>query len=138
MNVRNCRKCGRIYNFVPGHYICPVCEAQREEDFQRTKEYVRDHPNCSVNEVVEECHVEMQQIQQWLREERLQLADTSGIMLTCEKCGEPIQSGRYCEKCKRTMTDELGAAARSYVKVEPSPAKKKQEHDGDKMRFLGK
>ena len=71
MNVRNCRKCGRLYNYVAGQRICPLCQERLEEDFQMVKEYVRKNPGVTVNRVAEECEVEISQIRQWLREERL-------------------------------------------------------------------
>ena len=37
----------------------------------------------------------------WLREDRLQLSDEAvDLELTCERCGKPITSGRFCPECK--------------------------------------
>ena len=43
MNVRNCRKCGRIFNYVVGPILCPHCVEEQEKVFQVVKEYVMDH-----------------------------------------------------------------------------------------------
>ena len=37
MEVRNCRKCGRIFNYVAGMPICPACRERIEEKFQEVK-----------------------------------------------------------------------------------------------------
>ena len=31
MNVRNCRHCGRIFNYVAGPIMCPACREKMEE-----------------------------------------------------------------------------------------------------------
>lgn len=136
MNVRNCRKCGRIFNYVAGPFYCPRCRESMEADFQRVKEYVREHRGATITEVAEECEVEVHQIHQWLREERLELTEGSGIVLQCESCGTLIKSGRYCDKCKKELTMGLRNAARPAVKEEP--VQKKAERDGDKMRYLNR
>ena len=134
MNVRNCRKCGRLYNYVSGQRICPVCREREEEDFQKVKEFVRKNPGVTVNRVAEECEVDISQIRQWLREERLELTSESGMILSCETCGTPIASGRFCDKCRRDLTKGLNEAIH-VAKPEPVEEPKK-EKDGNKMRFL--
>lgn len=134
MNVRNCRKCGKLYNYIPGPPICPACREALEEKFQEVKKYIWEHTSASIPEVAEECDVSPQQIQQWLREERLQLAEGSPITLSCENCGATIMTGRYCEKCKNEMAHQLN---NSIKKPEaPKPEKKKDTRENPKMRFL--
>jgi hypothetical protein len=79
--------------------------------------------------------VTQNQIQQWLRDERLQLSEGSGIMLYCEKCGAAILSGRFCEKCKNNMANELSSSI--HKPEAPKPQPKKDTKDNPKMRFLG-
>ena len=75
MNVRNCRKCGRIFNYVLGPIMCPKCREDQEAKFQEVKKYVQEHHGADIIEVSEECDVDPGQIRQWIREERLQFAD---------------------------------------------------------------
>ncbi|SFL27271.1 flagellar operon protein TIGR03826 [Lachnospiraceae bacterium KH1T2] len=136
MNVKNCRKCGKIFNYISGPPICDSCKAKMEEDFQKVKEYIRSNPHATVVETAEECEIDVQQIKQWIREERLELStpDASGVV--CEHCGKPIVSGRFCDECKKTMANGLDA---SIKKPEPKPEPiKKKEPSGNKMRFLGR
>ena len=135
MNVENCRKCGKIYNYVNGPHICPQCKKALEEDFQKAKEYIRTNPNCSVAAVAEACEIEVAQIRQWLREERLVFGSLEGSDLTCEACGTRILSGRFCEKCKQTVAKGLGDA---IAKPEMPKPEIKKEPTGNKMRFLQK
>ena len=112
MNVRNCRKCGRMFNYITGMPICPACKEVMEVKFQEVKEYIREHKGAGINEVASECNVETQQITQWLREDRLELAEDSAIMINCEGCGSPIRSGKYCDRCRANMTNSLNRMAK--------------------------
>ena len=130
MNVRNCRKCGKMFNYVQGPPICQACKEAAEQKFQEVKEFVRENKTATMNEIVENCGVEQRQVEQWIREERLVFAENSPIQLTCETCGTRIVTGRYCEKCKKDQANTFSAAGRH----EPAPApEKKDAHSGSKM-----
>lgn len=134
MDVRNCRKCGRIFNYVVGPFICPRCREAMENKFQEVKSYVKENPGVSVPEVSEACEVESAQIYQWLREERLELTDGSAITLSCESCGRSIKSGKYCEQCKRELTTGFNKA---IAKERPREQDKHEKKDSSsKMRYL--
>ncbi len=135
MNVRNCRKCGRIFNYVGGPPVCPRCREEQEAKFQEVKKFVQENHGADITEVAEACEVEISQIRQWIREERLQFADDSPIRIPCEGCGKMIQSGRFCDKCKIEMTQEFNHAMGRDKAKEPvkKPASTKSH---EKMRFL--
>ncbi|MBO6149062.1 MAG: flagellar protein [Lachnospiraceae bacterium] len=135
MDVRNCRKCGRIFNYIAGPHICPACAEKMEEDFQKVKQYIRENPNMTIVETATACEVDVGQIKQWLREERLTLSSAEGAELVCESCGKPIMSGRFCEECKKDVSKGLMDSV-AKPKLPPQPEKK--ESSGNKMRFLGR
>ena len=135
MNARNCRKCGRLFNYVSGPPICLSCREALEGKFQEVKEYIREHAHATIPQVSEACDVSQNQIQQWLRDERLELSPDSGITLLCETCSAPIYSGRFCEKCKNSMANQLSDSIRKPEAPKPQP--KKDPRDNPKMRFLG-
>ncbi len=134
MNVRNCRKCGRLFNYITGYQMCPACKEALETKFQEVKEYVRDHKGASIDEVAEACDVEQGMIRQWLREERLELAEDSGIMLSCDGCGAMIRSGKFCLKCKNNLANGFSSVLSGRAPVE-EPLIKQRSKDA-KMRFL--
>ncbi|MCM1175494.1 MAG: flagellar protein [Blautia sp.] len=134
MNVRNCKKCGKIFNYVSGPPICPQCKDALEEKFQEVKKYIQDNRYATIPQVSEACEVSTSQIQQWLRDERLELTEGSGITLFCENCEAPILSGRFCEKCKNSMANKLNASIRKPEA--PKPKVKKDPKENPKMRFL--
>lgn len=135
MNVRNCRKCGKLFNHISGMPICPGCKDDLEKKFSEVKKYVREHPNADMKIVSEECEVEVSQIKQWIREERLEFTEDSQVKMPCESCGTMIRSGRFCDKCKDNMSKNLSNAI-DKPKRTLEPEKKKPTHERDRMRFL--
>ncbi len=135
MNVRNCRKCGSLFNYVTGTVICPKCRDEMEAKFKEVKTYIQSHPGAGIQETSRECEVEVNQIQQWIREERLEFASDSMVTLNCESCGSPIRSGRFCDNCKNSLANGLRQAVQ---RPQTAPvAQKKDKGDSPKMRFLG-
>lgn len=136
MNVKNCRKCRRIFNYVMGPILCPNCREAEEEKFQEVKKYVQENRRCGMQEVSEACDVTLNQIQQWLREERLVLSDDSPMGIGCEKCGKMIKSGRFCQECVNQMTNSFQSVTTPKQMSGSYVAPKKDTRDGSRMRFL--
>lgn len=134
MDVRNCRECGNLFNYVSGPPLCPSCLKAIEDKFAQVKEYIYDNPKCGLREVSEANDVPVQIIKKWIREERLSFSPDSAIGLECESCGKTIYTGRYCDACKSKVTHRLENA---YQKPQPQAAPKKPTSDHqNKMRFL--
>ena len=94
MEVRNCKNCGRLYNYIGGAYrLCPDCMKKLEEKFQEVKQYIEDNPRADMRDISENCDVSTRQIEQWIREERLSFSDDSPIGIACEVCGATIKTG---------------------------------------------
>ena len=137
MNVKNCRKCGKIFNYIGGQQICPSCVENLEKKFNEVKDYINDHPDAaSIAIVADACKVDVNQIKQWIREERLTFGENSVMGIECESCGAMIRSGRFCDKCKNDISRGLIDAAGLNKKKEP--VIKKDQKDSPKMRFLNK
>ncbi|MBU5436681.1 MerR family transcriptional regulator [Tissierella sp. MSJ-40] len=109
MNVRNCNRCGKIYNY-DGFRLCIQCRRNDEGDFQKVKEYLYENPGANVAEVSEQTEVSTRKIIEFLKEGRLEIKDENNILLECEKCGTPIKTGRFCDKCTISLQKELRQA----------------------------
>lgn len=132
MDVRNCRVCKKLFNYLQGPIICPSCQEEMEKKFAQVKNYVWDNKNATIEMIAEANDVPIKQIQQWIREERLQFGEDAIGGIPCEKCGKMIKSGRFCDDCKGGMMNALDSVKKKEVK----PVVKKRERDGNKMRFL--
>ena len=133
MDVRNCKNCGKLFQYV-GKPICPACYKKLEDKFFEVRDYIYANPTANMAKVSEEMDVPIQQIKRWVREERLSFSKDSGITISCEKCGKPILTGRFCAECKNSMRNNL-----SNMYGTENIAKKKSNTSADsngKMRFL--
>lgn len=134
MEVRNCRGCGKLFNYIGGVPLCATCAAALEAKFEKVKEYVYDHPGAGMQEVSDEMDVSIPQIKQWIREERLAFAESSMIGLDCEGCGTSIRTGRFCKACKDRLARGLNEL---YSTPKPAQQQKpKDPRENPKMRFL--
>lgn len=106
MNVRNCTRCGKIYAY-DGFNICLNCRKDDEEDFKKIKEFLDENPGANISELSDGTGVDSKKIMEFLRQGRLEIKDEHNILLTCERCGSSIKTGRFCEKCTLEMQREF-------------------------------
>lgn len=138
MEVRNCRGCGRLYNYIGGSYrnLCPDCINKMEEKFQEVKDFIEENKTATMPMISLECDVKMEQIEKWIREERLYFSDDSPIGIECESCGATIKSGRFCPACKEKMTNNFNSLYNNTGYE--APKRKSDVKEKERMRFLDK
>ena len=133
MDVKNCRRCKRLFNYIGGQQICPACREELEKKFQEVKKYLFEHKNSNIKDVSENCDVDENQIRQWVREERLEFSSGIDIGVICEICGKPITIGKYCNECKlKSLTELKGVMP---ITEEPKIVKDNSKNN-PRMRFL--
>ncbi|GHU44743.1 hypothetical protein FACS1894111_12490 [Clostridia bacterium] len=110
MEVRNCKSCKKLFNYVSGMLMCPSCKDALEKKFMKVKDFLREYPNTAIDEVAEINEVTTKQLKQWVREERLSFSDSSPVFLECENCGAPIKTGRFCGKCRQQLQNSFSGA----------------------------
>ena len=106
MDIRNCSRCGKIYAYN-GINLCIQCRREDEEDFKKIKEYIDENPGANISEVSDATKIESRKIIEFLRQGRLEIKDENNLLLSCERCGTPIRTGRFCEKCTAEMQKEF-------------------------------
>lgn len=119
MDVRQCKECGRLFPYM-GNALCPECLQEMDRKFVKVREYIYKNPDADIKEVAENTEVKEKHILNFLREERLSLGSATGA-LTCEVCGKPIITGRFCDGCKADLANVLDK------KEEKKPEKEKIE-----------
>ncbi len=125
MELKVCKNCRRLFQYIYGPEICPDCikalskekteEAEQDlanavvtkdinnekELFERVKEYIIAHPKATISDISGVMDVTPKQLFEWIREERLEFSeDSKDAWFECEKCGTKIKSGRLCSRCK--------------------------------------
>lgn len=115
MEIRNCRRCKRLFQYITGRVICPACKDEEEKEFQKVKDYLYEHPKATMAEVSQATEVSVATIRHYLREGRLIITPDSPIGIECEKCGTTIKTGRFCERCARELERDVRAAKDSLA-----------------------
>ena len=133
MKISNCRGCGRIFNVLADEQFCPNCQKKMDEKFDVVKKYVQENPNTPVETVARETDTTMRQIRKWIREERLSFSPDSAHGIECENCGKMIHTGRFCDECKKKLTNTLRSALDTPKKEERN---KWAYTDREHMRFI--
>ncbi|WP_425448020.1 TIGR03826 family flagellar region protein [Dethiothermospora halolimnae] len=129
MELKNCKKCGRIYAY-DGYDSCSRCRQSDEEEFRRVKEYIYEHPGATIHEVSEETEVSKNKILKFLRAGRLEIkGDDANLILDCERCGKSIKTGRFCNQCTAEMQREF----KSAVAPKKSPENERKKREDDRM-----
>lgn len=124
MDMRNCKTCGKVFASL-GERVCPDCKQKEDEMFVVVKEYIYDHPKASITEVSEETGVDESIILRYMREGRIEVAEGSISVLTCEKCGKSISTGKYCPDCQKKLVNQLSQAQ--------AFSRHKDDYNGPKM-----
>ena len=139
-NIRNCTKCGKMFNYIAGDVICESCKKAIEEKFQEVKKYIDENPGSGLKQISEDCDVATKQLKKWILEERLMFTENSPIQITCENCGAKITTGRLCAKCKATVTNQLNDTVKQRqqaMAAELAKQQAKQAADSKSgMKFL--
>ncbi len=131
-DLRNCRRCGRMYNYIGGPPICLDCKNADEEVFKKVKDYLYDNPGATLSQVAMDCDVSVEKIKMFLKEGRLEITEGTNIILECERCGKSIKTGRFCNECQNQIHNDISGTA---AKAERDPDIKKP---GVGMRYLNK
>ncbi len=94
-----CARCHRFFEKVAFEEVCPVCFPIEEEEFRKIKEYLTIRPGSSANLIMQSIGVSLKSIKRYLKEDRLEIVGDNKGFIRCELCGNPLNSGRFCEGC---------------------------------------
>lgn len=128
-----CPDCGGSMVYIYGEmYECPDCGCRALSDFGKVRKYLEDNGPRTAFAISDATGVDLDVIQGFLREGRIEIPDGSEQYIKCQKCGAEIRYGRYCPDCIRKLTNNISNAAWA---PEMGEKPKKKYKDG-KMHFL--
>lgn len=105
--LRYCKECHRLFQYISGPVVCDACKKKDDEEYEKVRAYLREFPGANMQEVAQQTGVEPRKILRWLKEERLEVCEGSPVALNCEKCGVRIRSGRFCPECSKALAKEI-------------------------------
>lgn len=130
MKVKQCSECRGIFQAYANETICPKCREKLDRDYVKVRDYLYVHPRADVPELAKETGVDEKYILNFLREERLSLAQPTDE-LRCASCGKPILKGKYCEACLLSLNKEIDR----IMPVAESIKKRDDAYQKDKMHL---
>lgn len=137
MESRICRFCHRRFNGFSA--TCPECVNELDGKYIIVRNYLdknRDGVN-NVKSIADASGVDEKSLLYLIREGRLILKGEAATV-SCLKCGAPIYSGKYCEKCKADLVRKLESTrdAMSGVLKQAEKPKAKQSDGMGRMHVL--
>jgi uncharacterized OB-fold protein len=130
MSIRNCPECGRLFQYVFKN-ICPNCINREESDRAIIRTFLQEHPKTSIPEISEITGVHTKVVIRMLKDGRLEAIcrENNIMLLDCERCGEPVTDGRFCQKCRESLSQVFGKMVEQDdpVDVEEEPIRGKAE-----------
>ena len=110
--LKNCPVCGKVFVKIVKN-LCPDCVEAEEKEFLTVREYIKENPGASVEEISVVTEIDEKKILRWLREGRIEYSSRqAGIKITCKSCGAPISVGNLCGECARELSDKLHSMSR--------------------------
>ncbi|MCR4831318.1 MAG: hypothetical protein K5883_07695 [Pseudobutyrivibrio sp.] len=103
-----CYKCRNMYNNAINEFFCPNCEPEMTEKIEAINKYTEAHTDVTIEEIAQEFEMEQELVKK-LQSKRI-------IKIHCKMCGEIIQAGVLCDKCKAKAIVKL-----SSIKYEKQP-----------------
>jgi NMD protein affecting ribosome stability and mRNA decay len=100
--LKNCERCGRVFDQEGNEDLCPECYLEDKKELKKVRDYLNKSPLASVMEVCEKTGVSQSQILRFLKEGNLKIRKPlEGFK--CRLCGKPIKIGVLCEECKEKI-----------------------------------
>ena len=114
--LKNCKRCNRIFTYMTGLPICPACVKEDERIFDEVSEYIRNNPGAPLSTVSKDLDISYEKLLKYVKEGRLQIrAESGGFYRFCEKCGEMIIEGKFCKHCEYRISTVLDASKKNLL-----------------------
>lgn len=106
-----CPRCGTSMKYVYGElFECPQCGLKERSDFGKVRDFLDTNGPQPAIVIADATGVEINIINEFLKEGRVEIPDGSSIYIQCQGCGADIRYGRFCPDCMQKMTKNLGTA----------------------------
>ena len=72
---KQCKECNGTFLYTTTDQLCLSCSQKNELEFQRIKEYLKQHPRSSIGVVATALDINVANIQKYVEEGRLDLVE---------------------------------------------------------------
>ena len=96
-----CKYCnGKLKMVGRGIYECQLCRRENYDYYRTIRNYLERHGPSSKYMIHRATGVPKESIEYFFQQEMLEIPMASNVRMRCRKCGLPIRTGIYCERCK--------------------------------------
>ena len=115
MPLAACDRCGKVFSKDTPSSVCPKCQPDEEEDFERIRDRLDKQPNLSAKQLAETTGVDLECVMRLIDGGRIRNVG-AGEVVRCGKCGAPAisLSKKLCEACLNRLSQDL---AREQAKI---------------------
>ena len=132
--LKNCKRCNKVFSYIAGMPICPACTQEDERIFDEVSMYIRENPGVPLSHVSKELKISYDKLMKYVKEGRLQIrAENGGFYTFCEKCGAMTTQGKFCKKCEQHIATVLDVSKRNLQDKLEESEKNKRDY-----RFLAR
>lgn len=132
-----CKECGKVMVFMGvGEYRCEGCGMVAYDDYGKVRLYIESHKGANAAEVERGTGVTQKNIMRMLKEDRIEVAEGSRVVLHCELCGKELKGGRYCPECAVKAHRKIEDAQRALVNKDVKGYGLQQEGEDGQKRFM--
>lgn len=110
MGIINCKECGSlcVENLQS---LCGRCRHEYLEAEIVVADYLRSHKNASLEEIHKATNIKLHTILKLIQEGRIIEGE---LAYSCERCGQSINSGRFCKGCEAGIVNSLKSAVNGH------------------------
>ena len=116
-----------------GVYVCNECGHEAFDTYGIVRRFLEERGPSNILEISEGTGIERTEVSALLKDGRLEVSHFSDVALCCPRCGMPIRTGEYCNKCQHEI-DIMNE--RNKKKGVYNALKNDLLTDSGKMRFV--
>jgi hypothetical protein len=104
--VTNCPRCGKVFQKNLRNQ-CTDCSSQLDSMLNNSLEFLRRNHRSTREEVSRATGVTIEQLDAWMKEGKLLLADYPNMHYACASCTKPIRKHKLCTDCTCRLNKDI-------------------------------
>ena len=137
-----CPVCGKLYA-VNSAKMCEKCLQKEEEKIVKAAEFIENHPNATLRDVIEATKIHKNTIIRMVKSGMLgEEFEDDALTHPCRRCGKPITRGDFCPSCVALISGNLskiqGNVQRKIDAADPEAAEQRRKNKEANEEYLRK
>lgn len=136
-----CPVCGKLYA-VNAAKMCERCLKKEDEKIILAAEYLENHPNATLAEVMEVTKIHKNTIIRMAKSGMLGEEFEDAITHPCRRCGAPITRGDFCPRCAAmlsgTLSELQGRVQANIDAADPEAAEQRRKNKEANEEYIKK